>query len=573
MKRRATLGVLLSAAFALLCQAQCPWQVDVVELQSACLCSYNIGRELSVQCDIVDWSKLTNALQKYASDVHVDLLYVNNSTIGVLRNSAFAKLKLHSLQLSGCRIRSVTSDAFSGQERYLRNLNLQDNDLTEIPVQSLRRLENLELLDLTHNRIRQVPNGAFATLTKLTTLKLSDNNVTLQPGALRGLDDCLKNLNLRGTRQRDVPAAIRGLRTLAFLDLSQNSIKELPGSGGLKTFENLDSLTALNLERNVVQKLEEDAFSGIRNTLTSLSLMTNLIPDFPTKALKTLTELRVLDIGYNLLTDLPSDAFQGNPSITLLALDGNPLPTIPYAALAHLNGTLRGLSLGGRFLHCDCRLSWVIEWIRAKDLQVTSREKNPQFCGSPPQFRDRGFYSIQPEELTCTTDGVGVATPIDEGAEETLTFHSSSSTGQPSTSRSTATSSTITTTATQTVTLSTTPSTTSPTAQITNATTKSSKSSHSRSTAPPWRNQSNYRPSLVTGYVRTKAEAGNDVIVKDAYRQDNSVVIKWNSDIANILGFRVVYRLFGDKSFKQGPPLEASEREFRIKNVPSQVNI
>jgi hypothetical protein len=32
----------------------------------------------------------------------------------------------------------------------------------------------------------------------------------------------------------------------------------------------------------------------------------------------------------------------------------------------------------------------------------------------------------------------------------------------------------------------------------------------------------------------------------------------------------VVYRLFGDKSFKQGPPLEASEREFKIKNVPSQ---
>lgn len=28
--------------------------------------------------------------------------------------------------------------------------------------------------------------------------------------------------------------------------------------------------------------------------------------------------------------------------------------------------------------------------------------------------------------------------------------------------------------------------------------------------------------------------------------------------------------MFGDKTFKQGPPLEASEREFKIKNVPSQ---
>lgn len=54
------------------------------------------------------------------------------------------------------------------------------------------------------------------------------------------------------------------------------------------------------------------------------------------------------------------------------------------------------------------------------------------------------------------------------------------------------------------------------------------------------------------------------------YRQDSAVIIQWDSDTANILGFRVVYRLFADKSFKQGPPLEASEREFKIKNVPSQ---
>ena len=33
-------------------------------------------------------------------------------------------------------------------------------------------------------------------------------------------------------------------------------------------------------------------------------------------------------------------------SLTLLALDGNPLPTIPAAAFNHLNNTLRGLSVG-----------------------------------------------------------------------------------------------------------------------------------------------------------------------------------------------------------------------------------
>lgn len=101
-----------------------------------------------------------------------------------------------------------------------------------------------------------------------------------------------------------------------------------------------------------------------------MSLLNNLLSEFPVGAIHSLKELRVLDIGFNLLTDLPETAFRGNPSITLLALDGNPLPTVPQKAFLHLNSTLRGLSLGGRFLHCDCKLRWVAEWIRNGDLQV-----------------------------------------------------------------------------------------------------------------------------------------------------------------------------------------------------------
>ena len=107
--------------------------------------------------------------------------------------------------------------------------------------------------------------------------------------------------------------------------------------------------------------------------------------------------LQVLDVGFNLIESLPSDAFASTSLLTLLALDGNPLATLPKQAFTHLNGTLRGLSLGGRFLECDCRLGWVAEWIRDTDLQVTSRERNPQFCATPVEFRTRSFYQLAPE--------------------------------------------------------------------------------------------------------------------------------------------------------------------------------
>ncbi|KAF7266261.1 leucine-rich repeat and fibronectin type-III domain-containing protein hattifattener isoform X2 [Rhynchophorus ferrugineus] len=569
--------------------AECPWHRDIPDLQSSCLCSYNLGHELSVQCDMVNWPKLLSALSKHATSTAVDLLYVNNSTIGVLQDNIFVNLKIHNIQLSGCRIRTVESAAFNGQEQHLKNLNLQDNELSSVPMESLKPLQNLQLLDLSHNRISTVPPGAFETLLKLSTLKLSDNNVTLENGALNGLEKSLKNLNLKGTRQAKIPAAIQGMKTLAFLDLSQNSLKELPGSDGEVAFAGLDSLTALNLERNILQDLKENAFLGVRKTLSSLSLLNNLLPDFPTAAMGTLRELRVLDIGFNLLTDLPNNAFKNNPSITLLALDGNPLTTIPFEALAHLNKTLRGLSLGGRFMHCDCRLSWVVDWIRNGDLQVTSRERNPQFCGSPPKFRDRNFYSIQPEELACNTEKkkaevqnepIGVATVVSANLDDliipqqsphsttttstTTTTTTTTTTQQPSTTRSTTpTTTTPTPSTTTTKTTTTTPTTTSTTSQTTTTKPKPKVTSVWKTTQ---------RPSLVmSGFpARSKADDTKEVIVKNAFRQDNSVIIQWGSETANILGFRVVYRLFGDKSFKQGPPLEASEREFKIKNVPSQ---
>ena len=157
-----------------------------------------------------------------------------------------------------------------------------------VPVEPLRSLRLISLLDLSGNRIKFVPNNAFVTL-RLKTLKLADNNLTLADNSVRGLDSSLKNLNLKGCQLKRVPDAIRSLRSLAFLDLAQNTIRDL-GSGELA---GLASLTALNLERNVIQKLDSDVFFGVNDTLSSLSLLNNLLTSYPLAAITSLTELRV----------------------------------------------------------------------------------------------------------------------------------------------------------------------------------------------------------------------------------------------------------------------------------------
>lgn len=76
------------------------------------------------------------------------------------------------------------------------------------------------------------------------------------------------------------------------------------------------------------------------------------------------------------------------------------------------------------------------------------------------------------------------------------------------------------------------------------------------------------RPSLVQGAPLYKSK---DIIIKNVLKHDNAIVIIWDTHSSNVIGFRVIYRLFGDTNFKPGPHLDAKEREFTIKNVPPQV--
>ena len=123
---------------------------------------------------------------------------------------------------------------------------------------------------------------------------MAENNLTVSDNALRGLETSLKNLNLKGCQLKKIPSAVRDLQGLAFLDLAQNNLRVIePGS-----LQRLNALTALNLERNVIQKLHKDVFLGVNDTLSSLSMLNNLLTDFPVEAIRHLPELRVSSVFF-----------------------------------------------------------------------------------------------------------------------------------------------------------------------------------------------------------------------------------------------------------------------------------
>ncbi|XP_076304312.1 uncharacterized protein LOC143222148 isoform X2 [Tachypleus tridentatus] len=550
------------------CYCQCPWSRELVDLHSDCICAFNSVQRLSIQCSPVNFPHLMSALHSSVQNIPIDLMYVNNGSIVTIENGTFHGLDIQSLHLANSKISNLSLQAFEGLETTLTSLNLQNNLLTEIPLQQIGRLTALKQLDLSQNKLTNVPDGAFQNL-PLATLKLSDNKLNISDGAFKGLQGTLKNLNLKSAGLESMPKAIQKLSALAFLDVAQNKLSSLePGF-----LQNLHSLTAINMERNRLLKVDSKAFHGVNDSLSSLSLLNNLLVEFPAEAVSFLTQLRVLDLGFNGIRILPEDAFKNNLQLTLLALDGNPIATVPLAAFQHLKSSLRGISIGGPYLECDCRIKWIVEWVQDNDLQVTSRERNPQFCGKPESLQHRNFFQLNSNELQCenepqkTTLKTTMYTlrdamviepprskepkflpyPVQSFPSTSKTYSPAKDLGQPVQPKQ--------------KTMATFPSyqtTPSPTIRLSE-------------TQP-------FLTSRTSGIVATDSlSAGTkipdsvreEVKILDVFRTGNSIMVEWDSNSSNLLGFQVVYRVFGEEQFTQSPSLVASQRQYAIPSVPT----
>ena len=292
-------SALLTSSILNLVTGQCPWPRTPhhASLHSDCVCGYSNVRRLSVQCSpVANFSQLLEVL--YSPSVQrlpIDLLYINNATgLSLLPKNAFKKLDIQQIHLANTRLETIERGAFAGLEDKLLSLTLQSAGLKEIPVAEFRTLRALRTLDLSQNRIRRIHADTFSEMGQLATLRLSFNtDLQLDRDSLAGLERSLKNLNLKAISVKHIPDAIRNLTELAFLDLAQNKIEEIQP----RMFENLHLLTVLSLERNLIRSLHPDTFLGLNDSLSSLSLLNNLLVEFPQTALRKLTVLRVGYIG------------------------------------------------------------------------------------------------------------------------------------------------------------------------------------------------------------------------------------------------------------------------------------
>ena len=231
------------------------------------------------------------------------------SAIRTIQARAFDGLRVQKLVLSGLGIEAVNESAFVWLASDLKELLLDENQLTTLPDGVFSPLSGLEHLQLQNNRLTTISSHLFDGLNSLLVLDLSGNRIS--------------DIHLEAW----VPVP-----QLNRLELRNNII------GGTLNSTRLGALTQLSeleLGGNQISEVTSDAFSLLPK-LKGLNLARNRIPALPGNVFSTNTELEEVDASENEIGGLEADVFNETKRLTTLSLHGNRINTLPIYVFKHM---------------------------------------------------------------------------------------------------------------------------------------------------------------------------------------------------------------------------------------------
>ncbi|KAF7329121.1 Adenylate cyclase [Mycena kentingensis (nom. inval.)] len=268
----------------------------------------------------------------------------------------------------------------------LITLDASHNEITQLsfvrgPVG--RTPLGLTSLDVSNAKLSLIDEYTLSQLTSLRKLKLDNNSIRTIPDSLGELR-WLETLSCADNALVELPASIGKLQKLENLDVHNNSLTELPLS-----LWNCASLSKLNVTSNLLVLWhdppptvpEEDLVtptpfdvaspiaSGpifppnrrpsttslhdippLAHSLEMLYLGENRFTDEVLHPLMVLKELRVLNLSFNDIQDMPSNFFKNLTKLEEVYLSGNGLTNFPSEDLPRLT-RLSTLFLNGNRLH------------------------------------------------------------------------------------------------------------------------------------------------------------------------------------------------------------------------------
>ncbi|XP_055712515.1 protein slit [Phlebotomus papatasi] len=405
---------------------------------------------LDILCEATDISHINKAMGtlKGKSPI-IFYLKLRHNNLPKLQGFVFLALDIRHLTIHNSSLAAIEETALSSLGKGLTQLDVSQNQLSNVPSNAVKNLHHLLILNLNHNKISQIHNKAFEGLDTLEILTMYENKITsIEPEAFRGLDKKLKRLNLGGNDLATVPQkSLSILDTLKKLEIQENKIKKIK-DGDFEGLRNLDSLilahnqltevpanvfrhltllNSLELEGNSISYIDKDAFAGLEENLQYLRLGDNNLHIIPSDALRPLHRLRHLDLRSNNISVISEDAFVGfGDSITFLNMQKNDIKALPAMAFENLNSletlsiqnnkltripeevmepimdTLRVVDIMDNPLVCSCELIWfpnLLQDLKNRDDEMTQKKR--PMCTMPNENREYFVQNMPLDRMNC----------------------------------------------------------------------------------------------------------------------------------------------------------------------------
>lgn len=226
----------------------------------------------------------------------------------------------------------------------LIRMQLYNIGLIEIDDSAFARCTRLNELGLSSNRIESISDSAFVNLLDIINLNLNDNALATLPENVFASQQSLATLDISFNGFEDIPVGLfRPLENLQILYLSYANLSTINN----QWFTSNLRLNYLQLASNRIS-VSADSFVGLEGIQT-LNLAYNTINEIPSEALARLQSLQHLFLMGNNLTVLHEDSFPDLQSLETLDISENPIAIIQDEAFRGL-GNLNVLAMS------NCRL-------------------------------------------------------------------------------------------------------------------------------------------------------------------------------------------------------------------------
>lgn len=352
-----------------------------------------------------------------------------------LSSNAFSKFpNMTALEIFQGQLESISADSFSGAEKLLKLL-IRGNNLTQLEDYSFKGADNLRDLMISSNPLNKISGNAFANLKNLEILILAHGEITALPKNLFQNNRMLKMISLSSNKIATIDEEVfKGLDDLAKLELGDNQLTAFDfkflkagvvvvNNNSLQHLVINDHCTSMYASNNQIETITVSSGANVNKlvllhnrirdisnitklaNLTSLTLGSNILEPntvfSPLTALEelmlqstyinltyetfaNLTNLKILDLSYNNLTEVDFKIFSKPNRFQILSFVGNRIKSFNILEAREFLPRLRVLEI--------CKNGWNNTYFENNIMHMKRYGLSPDIHGFSSHFLFRDEY-------------------------------------------------------------------------------------------------------------------------------------------------------------------------------------